>query len=67
MGFFDFLLTVVFLAAGLLDVFFFAMTGLMLTGCPGGGATASGPGWKNARHSGESCAFFWIMQAVMPA
>src|SRR4051794_35589910 len=42
----------------------------MLVGLPARGAAAmpgSGPGRKNARHCGESCDFFWIMQAGMAA
>src|SRR5436305_739322 len=60
------------LGAGL--VLFFAVfadlgvLGAMLVGLPARGAAASpgsGPGRKNGRHCGESCDFFWIMQAVM--
>ena len=65
-GFFlpDLLLAVVFFAAGLPEVLFFA-TGLTLTGWPPAASPGSGPGRKNARHCGESWDFFWIMQAVM--
>ena len=44
-----------------------AAVGLMLSGLPAppGETSAAGSGLKYARHSGESCDLFWIMQTVM--
>lgn len=50
------------------DALLDALLGAMLVGLPARGAAASpgsGPRRKNAAHCGESCAFLWIMQAVM--